>query len=194
MVSPLWLQQYSSKIFWLVFQCTFLQLGKYCDGIFRHVHGRQVPSFQEKIQMGIHKMKFQWHVNTQQHCMMNLAVEKNSRFSLLIKFLQKFSNVIQALLSTEFNSAFKSSNYCLICGPTKSSLFLSCPHFFWEVFDLNSRTIRFLYPSTSQIFLSNGAWYLAEVNRFLTYLLKQDVPHSCDLALFLNGEAIFLIR
>jgi len=135
MVSPLWLQQYSTNIFWLVFQCTFLQFRKYCDGIFHHVYRRQVPSFQEKFQMGIQKMKFQWHVNTPQHCMMNLAAEKVhckfSRFSLPIKFLQKFSNVIQALLSAEFNSVFRSwsSNFCLICGPTKI-YFLSWPHLF----------------------------------------------------------------
>jgi len=31
-----------------------------------------------------------------------------------------------------------------------------------------------------------------EANRFLTYPLKQDVPHSFDLVLFLNAVAIFL--
>jgi hypothetical protein len=31
-----------------------------------------------------------------------------------------------------------------------------------------------------------------EENRFSTYTLKQDVPHSSDLVLFLNGVAIFL--
>jgi len=30
-----------------------------------------------------------------------------------------------------------------------------------------------------------------EVNRFFTYPLKQDVPHSSDLVLFPNGLAIF---
>jgi len=33
-----------------------------------------------------------------------------------------------------------------------------------------------------------------EANRFFTYPLKQDVPHSSDLVLFLNGVAIFFIR
>ena len=42
-----------------------------------------------------------------------------------------------------------------------------------------------------RIFLSNQAWYAGEVHRFLTYPLKQDVPNSSDLVLFLNGVAIF---
>ena len=31
-----------------------------------------------------------------------------------------------------------------------------------------------------------------EANRFFTYALQQDVPHSSDLVLFLNTVAIFL--
>jgi len=31
-----------------------------------------------------------------------------------------------------------------------------------------------------------------KANRFSTYPLRQDVPHSSDLVLFLNGETIVL--
>jgi len=54
--------------------------------------------------------------------------------------------------------------------------------------------LRFIYSSFSQIFLSNGALYAKETNRFLTYPLKQDVPHSSDLVLLLKGAALFILQ
>ena len=88
------------------------------------------PMFSGKFQMGIQKMKFQWHVNTPRHCMMKLALEifhcRFPLFSLPINFLQTFLNAIQALLPAEFNFVLKSwsSNCCFICGPTKILSFI----------------------------------------------------------------------
>jgi hypothetical protein len=62
-----------------------------------------------------------------------------------------------------------------------------------EIFALNSQTHGCLYPLLSQIFLSNQASYALEVNRFLTYPIKQDMTHSFDLVLFTNGVAIFFV-
>jgi hypothetical protein len=58
---------------------------------------------------------------------------------------------------------------------------------------LNKQILCFLYPSLTQICLSDCPWYAVEANRFLTYPLKQDLPHSSDLVLFLNGVAIIFI-
>jgi hypothetical protein len=71
-------------------------------------------------------------------------------------------------------------------------LLSSWPHLFWEIFALNRRTLRFIYPSLSQTFLSNLHGYAVETNRFLTYPLKQDVLNSSELVLFLKGVAFFL--
>jgi len=43
------------------------------------------------------------------------------------------------------------------------SFFSTWPHLFWEIFALHSQTLRFLYVLLAQIFLSNCAWYAAEV-------------------------------
>ena len=39
--------------------------------------------------------------------------------------------------------------------------------------------------------MSNRASYALELNIFLTYPLKKDVPHSADPVLLLNGVDIF---
>jgi len=59
------------------------------------------------------------------------------------------------------------------------------------MFALNRQILRFIYPPFSQIFLANGALYAKEANRFLTYPLRQNVPHSSDLVLLLKGAALF---
>jgi uncharacterized membrane protein SirB2 len=108
------------------------------------------------------------------------------------KFLQTLSYVFQALRSVEYMCVLKSwsSNCCLVSGPTKIPSFLLTS--IWEIFALRNQTLRFLYASLSRILLSNRALCAVEVNRFLTYTLKHDVPHSSDLVLFLNGVAIFV--
>jgi len=71
-------------------------------------------------------------------------------------------------------------------------LLLSWPHLFWEIFALKRQTLPFLYQLLLQIFLSNRAWYAIEACNYLTYPLKQDMPNSYDLVLFLNGVTIVL--
>lgn len=62
---------------------------------------------------------------------------------------------------------------------------------FWEFFSWNGQTHRFIYPSRSQILWSNQAWWAKEANRFFNYPLKEKVPLSSDLILFLKGVTIF---
>jgi hypothetical protein len=104
-----------------------------------------------------------------------------------------FSNASQALLFVEFHLVLKSwsSNGCSICEPNKVPFFHLRPTYFWKILALNRQILRFICPSLSQIFLSNRSLYGMEANRFVTYPLKQDVPHSSDLVLLLKGAAIF---
>jgi uncharacterized membrane protein SirB2 len=60
-------------------------------------------------------------------------------------------------------------------------------------FSLERQKLCFIYPSLSQIYLSNQALCVIQANRFLPSPLMQDVPHSSDLVLFLNGMVIFCI-
>jgi hypothetical protein len=71
-------------------------------------------------------------------------------------------------------------------------LLSSWPHLYGESFASNSQTLQFIYPLLSQILLSNWAWCAVNVNRFLTYPLKQDVSHLSDQVLLLNRVAILL--
>jgi len=57
--SLIWLQHWSNNIFSTV----PLSVWEISWWDFRHVHRKRLPRFQEKkIQMGMQKMKFQWHV------------------------------------------------------------------------------------------------------------------------------------
>ena len=108
-------------------------------------------------------------------------------------FLHAFSNAFQALLSVEFHIVPKSlsSNGCLIYEPNKSSFFHLGLTYFGKY--LLKQAIPSLYLSIAFTnILSNSALYPMEANRFLTYPLKQDVPHSSDLVLLLKGVAFFL--
>jgi hypothetical protein len=109
------------------------------------------------------------------------------------RFLQTFSDAFQALLSVDFNFVLKSCslNSCVIFRQMKIPFFVLAS-FSLGNFALNRQTLRFLYPSLSQIFLSNRARYVVEANRCITYSLKPDVPHSSDLVLFPNEVANFL--
>ena len=92
--------------------CTAFPFGKHPDGTFRHVQRRRLPCFQgEKFQMGMQQIKFQWHVTAHSSVMLELAGTISlwfSSFSLPRKFLQTFSNALQAFPSVEFNFVLKS--------------------------------------------------------------------------------------
>jgi hypothetical protein len=113
---------------------------------------------------------------------------------LPIKFPQTFENAFQVLLSVEFNFGLNSWSL-KSCEFVEGGKFLlsSWPHLFWEMFAFNTQTLHFTYPSLSQTFLTNGARYTMEEDRCFTPPLKQEVPHSNDLVLFLNGVTTFLI-
>ena len=134
---------------------------------------------------------------TPQHSMMKLVPAKfHCNFPVFLCLecvLRMFSNAFQALLSVKFNFELKvwSSNICLICGPTIIPSFILVPLIFGN-FLFKRQTLRFLNPLLLQIFWSNRAWYAVKINTFLTFPLKQDVPHSSDVVLFLNWVAIFL--
>jgi len=113
-------------------------------------------------------------------------------FSLPKKFLQATSKAFQAIPSVKYKSVLKfwSSNCCVIAGRRKiPSFFLAS--LILVRFCFNRKTLRFLYLCIVFTDLTNHAEYALEVNIFLTYPLKKDVPHSADKVLFLNGVYIF---
>ena len=143
--------------------------------------------FRKKIQMGMQKMKFQVIYYSPQPCLIKLdAAQFHCNFSPF-HCLESFCRHFQMPSMLFFSIAF---NFVLMSWSSNSCVFW--PHSFWQSYALNRQTLCFLYPSLSQIFLSNRAWCAVEANRFLTSHLKQDVPHSFDLVLFLNRVAIFL--
>lgn len=79
---------------------------------------------------------------------------------------------------------------CNLCT-NENPFFLLGLIYFGKFLPLKIQTLLFIYPPHSHIFLSNRALYAAEANRICTYPLKQDVPRSSNLVLFLNWVAIF---
>ena len=118
--------------------------------------------------------------------------QQSSTFSLHRKFLQMFSNDFHALLSAKFNCVLKSWSLgnCIICGPMKIPSFILASLILGN-FCLKLANSSLHLAIALHLLLTNRAWYAVEANRFLAYPLKQDVPHSSDLVLFLQRVAFF---
>ena len=132
----------------------------------------------KKIQIGMQKIKFQRRATFHNSVRWNYFLHNfTAILRFFIKFLQTFANTFEALLSVEVNFVLKV--WSLIFVDQLKFLLSPWPHIFWEIFALNSQILHFLYPSLSQIFLSNQTCYAVEAKkkRFLTYAVKQDMPH-----------------
>jgi hypothetical protein len=70
-------------------------------------------------------------------------------------------------------------------------LLSSWPHLFSEIFALNMQHFPFFIHCLYKYFYQTEL-DINEVFNYLTYRLKQDVLHSFDLVLFLNGVTIVL--
>jgi len=115
-----------------------------------------------------------------------------SAFTLPRKFLQAFSNAFQALLSVKFNFLLKcwSSNSCVICGPANIP-FLFLVSVILRKFALNRQNLLFYLSVAFTDILIKPTLICKRANRLLPCLLRQNVPHSSDVVLFLNGVANF---
>ena len=116
-----------------------------------------------------------------------------SAFTLPRKSLQAFSNAFQAL-SVKFIFLLKcwSSNSCVICESLNILFFfLFLVSVILRKFALNRQNLRFYLSIAFTDILIKPSLICKGTDRLLRCLLRQNVPHSSDLVLFLNRVAIY---